>query len=76
MNAAERVAQSEFQPELYRIREAAAILAISPRMVYSLIACGSLRPVRLPGSGTKRQAVRIARADVLALIERLRGVRG
>lgn len=74
MGSSDRSMRSEIQPELYRIRDAAAILAISPRMVYALIASGVLRPVRLPGAGTKRQAVRIARADVVALVDRLRGV--
>ena len=34
------------QPELYRIREAAAVLAVSPRMVYAFIEAGELTPVR------------------------------
>lgn len=62
------------QPELYRIREAAAILAMSPRTIYSLIERGELTPVRLPSVGTKRAPVRIARAEVLAFVARLRGV--
>jgi hypothetical protein len=73
MNTTEPIVRVEPQPELYRIRDAATILAISPRMVYALIGSGVLRPVRIPGAGTKRQAVRIARADVIALVERLRG---
>lgn len=62
------------QPELYRIRDAAAVLAISPRMVYSLIDAGELACVRLPGQGTKRQAVRITRSDLQAFVDGLRGV--
>ena len=73
MRNTERPPRTEPQPELYRIRDVAAILAISPRMVYALISSGVLRPARLPGAGTKRQAVRIARVDVVALVERLRG---
>ena len=61
------------QPELYRIRDAAAVLGVSTRMIYSLIEIGELATVRLPGTGTKRAPVRIARADVLALVERHRG---
>jgi excisionase family DNA binding protein len=61
------------QPELYRIREAAAVLAVSPRMVYAFIEAGELTPVRLPGSGQKRSAVRIARADLLSFVAKLRG---
>jgi excisionase family DNA binding protein len=60
------------QPELYRIRDAAAVLAVSPRMVYALIEAGVLRTIHLPSSGTRRRPVRIARADLLAFIERQR----
>jgi excisionase family DNA binding protein len=62
------------QPELYRIRDAAAVLAVSERMVYSLIEAGALRVVRLPSTGSKRPPVRIARADLLAFVDRFRGV--
>jgi excisionase family DNA binding protein len=61
------------QPELYRIRDAAAVLGVSPRMIYAFIECGELPAVRLPSSGSKRPPVRIARADVLAFVERHRG---
>jgi excisionase family DNA binding protein len=59
-------------PELYRIREAAAILAISPRMLYALIESRQLPTVRLPGTGGKRRPVRIARRDLTAFLDRLR----
>lgn len=61
------------QPELYRIRDAAAVLAVSPRMIYSLIESGALTAVRLPGVGQTRQPVRIARADLVRFVEGLRG---
>lgn len=62
------------QPELYRIRDAAAVLAVSERTVYSFIEGGVLPAVRLPTTGTKRPPVRIARADLLAFVDRYRGV--
>jgi excisionase family DNA binding protein len=61
------------QPELYRIRDAAAVLAVSPRMIYAFIEMGALRAIRLPGTGSKRSPVRIARADLVAFVERQRG---
>lgn len=61
------------QPELYRIRDAAAVLGVSERMVYSFIESGALAAVRLPGTGAKRAPVRIARVDLLAFVERCRG---
>ena len=64
--------QPAFQPELYRIRDAAALLAVSPRTVYALIEVGVLKPIRLPGSGMKRRPIRIARADLLAFVEQQR----
>jgi hypothetical protein len=61
------------QPELFRIRDAAAVLAVSPRMVYEFIQSGALVASRLPTTGTKgRPPVRIARADLLAFVERCR----
>lgn len=60
------------QPELYRIRDAAAVLGVSERMIYSFIESRALAVVRLPGNGTKRAPVRIARADLLAFVERHR----
>lgn len=62
------------QPELYRIRDAAVVLAVSERTVYSFIESGALPAVRLPTTGTKRPPVRIARADLLAFVDRYRGV--
>ena len=65
------------QPELFRIRDAAAVLGVSPRMVYTFIESGALSTVYLPTTGTKsRPPVRIARADLLAFVERCRGHRG
>ena len=61
------------QPELYRIRDAAAVLGVSERMIYAFIAAGELIAVRLPGTGSKRAPVRIARPDLLAFVERQRG---
>jgi excisionase family DNA binding protein len=64
------------QPELYRIRDAAAVLGVSPRMVYAFLETGELAAVRLPSTGTKRPPVRIARTDLLAFVERHRKVSG
>ena len=61
------------QPELYRIRDAATVLGVSERMIYSFIEVGALTPTRLPSTGSKRAPVRIARADLLAFVERQRG---
>ena len=61
------------QPELYRIRDAAAVLSVSERMVYTFIEMGALPVVRLPGSGTRRAPVRIARVDLVAFVNRQRG---
>ena len=63
------------QPELYRIRDAAAVLGVSQRMIYSFIESGALAATYLPGTGTKRAPVRIARADLLAFVDRHRGAR-
>jgi excisionase family DNA binding protein len=64
------------QPELYRIRDAAAVLGCSPRMVYEFIQSGALLASRLPTTGTKgRPPVRIARSDLVAFVERCRGGR-
>lgn len=60
------------QPELYRIRDAATVLAVSPRMIYTLIETGALRAIRLPSTGQRRPPVRIVRADLLAFIDRQR----
>ena len=59
-------------PELYRIRDAAAVLAVSERMIYALIETGALVATRLPSTGTKRAPVRIPRADLLAFVTRYR----
>lgn len=72
-NTAQTYSVVSLQPELYRVKEAAAVLGVSPRMIHTLIETGALVPVRLPGSGSKRQPIRIARADLLAFVGRLRG---
>jgi excisionase family DNA binding protein len=64
------------EPLLYRIRDAAAVLGVSERMVYSFIELGVLTPTRLPSTGGKRASVRITRAELLAFVERQRGGRG
>jgi len=66
----------QLQPELYRIRDAAAVLSVSERMVYTFIEMGALPVVRLPGSGTRRAPVRIARVDLVAFVNRQRGAPG
>jgi excisionase family DNA binding protein len=58
-------------PELYRIRDVAALLSVSQRMVYNWIEQGHFAVVHLPGTG-RRPAVRISRADLLAFIQRQR----
>jgi helix-turn-helix protein len=73
LNTPAAAARAWVQPELYRIRDAASMLAVSPRMIYTFIASGVLVPVYLPSSGTRRQPVRIARADLVAFVARLRG---
>jgi excisionase family DNA binding protein len=62
------------EPELYRIRDAAAVLGVSQRMIYAFIESGNLQAVRLPGTGSKRAPVRIARADLLTFVARCRQV--
>jgi excisionase family DNA binding protein len=57
---------------LYRIRDAATLLSVSPRMVHVFIASGELPVTRLPSTGRKRPPVRIARADLLAFVDRQR----
>jgi excisionase family DNA binding protein len=54
------------------MRDAATVLGISERMVYSLVEIGELVAVRLPGTGSRRSAVRIARVDLLDFVERRR----
>jgi hypothetical protein len=62
------------EPELYRIRDAAAVLGVSERMIHTYIASGDLVATRLPGTGGKRAPVRIARADLLVFVARCRGM--
>lgn len=52
------------QPILLRVRDAAALMAISERQVWVLIRAKQLPVVRPPGM----RAVRIARAEVEALV--------
>ena len=70
--SSERHPVALLQPELYRMRDAATVLGISERMVYSLVEIGELVAVRLPGTGSRRSAVRIARVDLLDFVERRR----
>jgi excisionase family DNA binding protein len=53
-------------PLLLRVRDAAKLLAVSERQVWVLLRNGELRPIRPPGI----RALRIARADVEALVAR------
>lgn len=55
-------------PLLLRPRDAAALLAVSERTVWQLLRAGVLSPIRPPGM----RAVRIARTDVDALVDRWR----
>ena len=52
------------QPILLRVRDVAALLAVSERQVWVLIRAKRLPVVRPPGM----RAIRIARADVEALV--------
>ena len=56
---------SESQPMLLRIRDAAAMLAVSERSVWQLIRAGQLRAIHPLGM----RAIRIARQDVENLVE-------
>jgi excisionase family DNA binding protein len=57
---------SESEPVLLRIRDAAAMLAVSERSVWQLIRAGQLRAIHPAGM----RAIRIARRDVENLVER------
>ena len=54
------------QPVLLRIRDAAAMLSVSERMVWQLVRSGDLPAIHPPGM----RAIRIAREDVEKLIDR------
>ena len=54
------------QPVLLRIRDAAAMLSVSERMVWQLVRSGDLPAIHPPGI----RAIRIAREDVEKLIDR------
>lgn len=58
------------QALLLRIRDAATLLAVSERQVWVLIRSGRLPAVHPPGI----RAIRIARADVDALVATWRGL--
>ena len=58
--------RSESQPVLLRIRDAAAMLAVSERSVWQLIRTGQLSAIHPLGM----RAIRIARHDVENLVER------
>ena len=53
-------------PLLLRVREAAILLGVSERQVWSLIRGGQLRAIRPPGI----RAIRVTREDVEALVAR------
>src|SRR5262245_29913838 len=73
MNAPTATPVLWLQPELYRIRDAAVVLGVSPRMVFEFIQSGAPRATRTPTTGTRgRPPVRIARADLLAFVDRCR----
>lgn len=61
-----RTKPSENEPVLVRIRDAAAMLAVSERSVWQLIRTGQLRAIHPLGM----RAVRIARHDVENLVDR------
>lgn len=63
MNAKNSV---DVQPILLRIRDAAAMLAVSERSVWQLVRAGELPAIHPPGM----RAIRIARHDVEKLVER------
>jgi len=56
----------DVQPILLRIRDAAALLAVSERSVWQLVRAGELPAIHPPGM----RAIRIARDDVENLVER------
>jgi excisionase family DNA binding protein len=61
-----KMTQSETQPVLLRIRDAAAMLSVSERSIWQLIRAGELPAIHPPGM----RAIRIARHDVENLVER------
>ena len=63
MNSKNRV---DVQPILLRIRDVAAMLAVSERSVWQLVRTGELPAIHPPGM----RAIRIARHDVENLVER------
>jgi excisionase family DNA binding protein len=63
MSAKNRV---DVQPILLRIRDAAALLAVSERSVWQLVRAGELPAIHPPGM----RGTRIARHDVESLVER------
>ena len=61
-----RTRQSQAEPVLLRIRDAAALLSVSERSIWHLIRAGELRAIHPAGM----RAIRIARRDVENLMER------
>jgi excisionase family DNA binding protein len=61
-----RTRQSQAEPMLLRIRDAAALLSVSERSIWHLIRAGELRAIHPAGM----RAIRIARRDVENLMER------
>ena len=55
-------------PLLLRVREVAALLAVSEREVWAMLQAGELTRVKAPG----RRLTRVAREDVERLVQRWR----
>ena len=55
-------------PLLLRVREVAALLAVSEREVWAMLRAGELARVKVPG----RRLTRVAREDVERLVQRWR----
>ncbi len=55
-------------PLLLRVREVAALLAVSEREVWAMLRAGELTRVKVPG----RRLTRVAREDVERLVQRWR----
>ena len=58
-------------PLLLRVREVAALLAVSEREVRAMLQAGELTRVKVPG----RRLTRVAREDVERLVQRWRAMR-
>lgn len=55
-------------PKLYRVSAAAALLDVTPKTVYRLIACGQLSPIDVDASG-KQPRIRISEAELKKFID-------